>query len=198
MKKLFVLSFIFIFSILTYGEYNIKNEKNEYGIGYEKDGVYRMLTFYKEDSEKNFSKLRYRISKMKVVDMYFEEEIKVIEKLWNEAMPNIKIELKGMSVGYPEQYDDVLTVYIDSFLQSKEWKKSMDKKDKVLMREIIVKEKIYRNLEKFLMVKGYKIKSCTSEKHGFIKKEELSKRGKNENEKILMPYMLWFNLENLK
>lgn len=197
MKYLVIILLNFVMLSVVYGEYNIKKSEKEYSIGYEEDGLYRILTFYKENEKKAYSKAWYRVSKMKAKDLYLQDEIKIIDKLWMESLKEIEIEIDSINIGVPKLYADIFSIYIETFLKSEKWMNSSNKNE-VLMREIIKESKIYKSLEEFLFVKSYKIKEFSTEKHGFISKETLLKKGKTGNEKILMPYMLWIKLEKMK
>ena len=85
-------------------------------------------------------------------------------------------------------------------IDSDKWKNHVKNKGKkldyLLIKEVMLENKVYKPLNDFLKTKGYSINGFSTEKHGFVTKENLQKVGFPENEIIPMPFIVWILIES--
>jgi hypothetical protein len=107
------------------------------------------------------------------------KEVAVLEKFYNIAAKEIKIDLWNMNVGYPLQYEDVLANQINLFVKDSAWqnyyksystamRKEYTALDYTLISKLMTEGKVYQCLETELNKTGYTIAQVGIEKVGFL------------------------------
>jgi len=121
----------------------------------------------------------------------------VLSRMWHEADRKIDIQLNSLSLGYPLEYDDVLTHQIQVFATSDRWQhhlKSHGKNvDYRMVEEIMYTNNIFP-LDELLLDFGYQLIGFSVEKVGFIQPERLIGLGFDESLIIPVPYMVWIQV----
>ncbi|MCB2195600.1 MAG: hypothetical protein KQH79_07055 [Bacteroidetes bacterium] len=201
MKNLIVILNLFLgLNSLLNAQVTISKTNVDYSLKLEKDSIVRILTFYKVADSSFYHAIHYAISDFSHTGTEFilKNEIEFIQQLWNMAEDSISLELRSANIGYPLEYSDVLANHIQAFLDSEQWQKHITQNGKKLDYEIIktvmLKQDVYKPFHDFLKSKGYHISGFSTEKHGFVTKENLQKAGFAGNEIIPMPFMVWIIL----
>jgi len=205
-KFRFLLLFIFIFSLTEtlFSQISVKKSEVDYSLTYEKDSVYRILTFWKEKDSSIYSSVNYSISDFNKNSSpkNLSDELNTINQLWEIAKDSIVFDLQSFNIGYPLLYSDVLKNHIQAFKDSEDWQNHIKKNGKTLNYEIIKKvmleDNAYTTLNDFLKTKHYYISGFETEKHGFITKENLQKVDFSGSEIIPMPFIVWVILGDIK
>lgn len=126
-------------------------------------------------------------------------EIQYIRSLWDSARQAIDIRLTSVSVGYPLQYTDVLKNHVTAFKRSPEWQAHVKNKGKTLdyplIKSTMLAGHVYQPLEDLLKEYGYEITGFSTEKHGFVTKDQLLDMGEAADEVIPVPFMVWIKVE---
>lgn len=160
----------------------------------ESDSMSRSLAFYKNKDSSIFHHFNYQFQPEKEINL--SAELEYIDKLWTAAKDSIEIDLTSIMVGYPLEYKDVLSNQIVAFRDSPEWNTNEDKlKDYDLMRKIMMQNNVYRPLDSLLRLKGISIIGFSTEKHGFVPKEELEALGFDSEMNVPVPFMVWINVK---
>ncbi len=120
-----------------------------------------------------------------------------ISLMWREAESKIDIRLRSLSLGYPLEYDDVLTNQIQAFSTSNRWHNHLRSQgndvDYPLVEEIMHTHNIYP-LDELLLDFRYEITGFSIEKVGFVQPERLIGLGFDESLTIPVPYMVWIQV----
>lgn len=201
MKNLVVLLSLFLgLNSFLNAQVTISKTNVDYSIKLEQDSIVRILTFYKSADSTVYHAVHYSISDFSHASKEFilKNEIEFIQQLWKIAEDSISLELRSANIGYPLEYSDVLYNHIQAFLNSEQWQKHIKQNGKKLDYEIIktvmLKQDVYKTFHDFLKTKGYQISGFSTEKHGFVTKENLQKAGFAGNEIIPIPFMVWITL----
>ncbi|PLX11792.1 MAG: hypothetical protein C0597_14545 [Marinilabiliales bacterium] len=196
---LFILSSILSVSVKS--QIQISKTNADYSLSIKQDSVYRILSFWKDNDSTIYSSVKYTISDFtqNQDEKYLEDEIIVIQKLWDIADDSIQYNLESFNIAYPIQFTDVLKNHISAFLKSKDWQNHVNKNGKKLdydiIKKVMLENDIYMPLNEFLKTKGYQVIGFSTEKHGFVTEENLQRAGFNANEIIPMPFIVWVKLE---
>lgn len=203
MKKIVVLLSLFLgLNSFINAQVTISKTNVDYSLKIEKDNLVRILTFWKNKDSLVYHSVKYSISNFNPDESkyYLKNEIEFVEYLWNIADDSIPLNLKSANIGYPLIYSDVLSNHIQAFLHSEQWQNHLKQNGKKLNYEIIkkvmLKQDVYKPFNDFLKLKGYHISGFSTEKHGFVTKENLQKAGFAGNEIIPMPFMVWVTLKS--
>lgn len=201
MKKLVVILSLFLgLSSVINAQVTISKTDVDYSLKHEQDSIARVLTFYKDADSSLYHAINYSISDFNSADnkLILKNEVEFIQQLWNIAEDSISLKLRSANIGYPQQYSDVLSDHIQAFMDSEQWQNHLKQNGKKLNYEIIktvmLEEDVYKPFHDFLKTKGYQISGFSSEKHGFVTKENLQKVGFAGSEIVPMPFMVWIIL----
>jgi hypothetical protein len=122
-----------------------------------------------------------------------------LDIFWFVASRDSKINLQGVHVGYPLEYNDVLMRHIAEFNNSTKWndyvKQNGKKPNYELTAEIMLETDVYKPLNDFLKLKGFEIVNMSVEKIGRVQPELLEKYGLDNDIIIPMPHMVWIKIE---
>lgn len=103
--------------------------------------------------------------------------VPVIGRLWDAAAESIAIDLRWADVGYPSQFADVLRKQAEVFASSPDWKRQLQRKqpshDFRRLGPIMLEGRVYGCLDSLLAARGYAIVHIGTEKHGFLRPENL-------------------------
>ncbi len=201
MKKLVVILGLFLgLNSLLNAQVTISKTDVDYSLKLEQDSIFRILTFYKDADSSLYHAVNYSISDFNSADNEFNlnHEVEFIQQLWNIAEDSILLKLRSANIGYPQIYSDVLASHIQAFLDSEQWqmhiKQNGKKLDYEIIKTVMLEEDVYKPFNDFLKLKGYHISGFSTEKHGFVTKENLQKAGFAGNEIVPMPFMVWLIL----
>jgi len=200
LRILFSFLCILLSSQSLFSQISIEKTNVDYSITLEKDSVYRILSFGKQFDSGIYTTVRYSISDFnhKPKDKALKDEIKTIKKLWELTEDSIQYDLQSLSIGYPLQYSDVLKNHIQAFINSEAWQNHVKKNGKKLnyeiIKQVILDYDVYKPLHDFLKTKSYEFSGFSTEKHGFVTKENLQKAGFQSNEIIPMPFIVYIVL----
>ena len=177
----------------------ISQTDNDYFLKYTEGDSYRILNFRRNLEDSVYTYIHYSVSfKPKALS----EEVCYIDTLWDIAGKTIDIKPSSVDIGYPLEYPDIMPAYIQAFLDSEEWQAHVSLNGKALdyniMHDVIYGDDIFSDLIDLFYLHGYFTVGVSSEKHGFVLKEELQKYGFNGDEIIPMPYMLYWHIERVK
>lgn len=153
------------------------------------------LTFHKNSDSIVYTYFRFRAPESKTS---LVETLPSLAGMWRQAESKIDIRLNSINVGYPLEYNDVLTRQIQTFAGSAKWQNQQLTPDQKinyrLVEEIMSGSDIYP-LDELLTDFGYELIGISVEKVGVIEPERLVGLGYNESLSIPMPYMVWINVE---
>ena len=201
MKFRILLYFFLCISVFTNAQITTSKTSVDFTLRYEKDSIYHILTFWKDKDSTIYSSVKYSVTDFNKIATYkkLNDEIPIIQQLWEKAEDSIKYNLQSFNIGYPLLYSDILTNHIHAFKNSEEWqnhvKKNGKKLEYALQKKIMLETDVYKPLAHFLKTKGYTITGIETEKHGFVTKENLQKSGFSGNEIIPMPFIVWLVLD---
>ena len=199
---LILLSFLFLFQ-LVYSQTTISKSDVDFSLKIEKVSVIRVLTFWKHKDLTIYSSVKYSITDFNKIttERNLADEISIIDQLWDIAKDSIIFDLQSFNIGYPLLYSDILKNHIQAFIDSKDWqnhiKQNGKKLDYEIIKEVMLRNDVYKPLNDFLKTKGYYISDFETEKHGFVTKENLQKTGFTGNETVPMPFIVWVTLNQL-
>ncbi|MRR09473.1 hypothetical protein EG831_05245 [bacterium] len=104
--------------------------------------------------------------------------VPAIGRLWDAAAESVAIDLRFVDVGYPAQFPDVLRRQIAAFAASPEWKQQLKRKkpshDFRALAPIMAAGNVYGALDPLLQVRGYRAIGISTEKHGYLRKEDVA------------------------
>jgi hypothetical protein len=196
------LLILFFFYSLFASELTLDKSADELSLKLTDKENYSVLTFRKSSGDSVFTFLKY--SKSRKMES-LASECRTIDSLWviaEKAEKDAKIELSSASIGYPLEYPDIMPDYIQAFLDSEEWQTHATVKGKELnyavMHDIIRGSTIFSGLVDLMYLHGYYISGISSEKHGFVTKDDLIRYGFKGDEIIPMPFMLYWKVERVK
>ncbi len=157
------------------------------------------LTFHKhlDSTRYHFMRLRKPDEVRSLKDM-----LPTMASLWKAAEDTIDIQLSSLNIGYPLEYDDVLTNQIQVFSSSEKWLNHLrtqgntqgNNVDYALVSEIMYANNIFPIYE-LLADFGYKVTGFSIEKVGFVQPERLVSLGFDESLTIPVPYMVWVEVQ---
>ncbi|MBN2858569.1 MAG: hypothetical protein JXN63_09240 [Candidatus Delongbacteria bacterium] len=190
---------LFIVSFLLQAETEVTRTVTEYSLKKSDGDSWSVLRFGRNDDFSPFGYMKY--SKSARIES-LEDECKLIDELWSHADESVNIELTTADVGYPLQYPDIMPDYIQAFLDSEEWMTHVSLKGRELnydlMHKVIYENDIFSALTDLFYLHGYYITGVSTEKHGFVPKEDLIKYGFKGEEVIPIPFMLYWRVERVK
>jgi len=202
MKRNLLIPVFLLISFCSFSQVIIQKTEKDYTLKIDSDSIIRHLTFWKDNDSTYYSGCKYSCTKFKTLTnpLHLSDEIQTMEMLWKSATDSIEINLNSIFIGYPSEYIDILTNHILAFTLSDEWQNHIEKNGKTLdyklMQQIMLDYNVYKPLNDFLLTKGYQIKGFSTEKHGFVTKEELIKLGYSGKEIIPLPFMVWISIKN--
>ncbi|GEM_PF-2629134 len=101
-----------------------------------------------------------------------------IGRLWDAAAESVAIDLRSVDVGYPAQFPDLLRRQIEVFAASPEWRQQLQRKkpshDFRTLAPIMAAGNVYGALDVLLQVRGYRITGISTEKHGYLRREDVA------------------------
>jgi hypothetical protein len=198
MKYLIFIAFLFTANLFS-ATITIAETEREYSLKYSDEASYRLLRFNRGVEDSLFSYFNFSRSGKSLT---FVNEMAVLDTLFGIAAKKIEIGLKSASVGYPLEYPDIMPDYIQAFLDSEEWQTHATVEGKELnyavMHDIIRGSTIFSGLVDLMYLHGYYISGISSEKHGFVTKDDLIRYGFKGDEIIPMPFMLYWKVERVK
>ncbi|MDX1627292.1 MAG: hypothetical protein R3345_01260 [Fulvivirga sp.] len=152
----------------------------------------RILSFSKHQDSSYYSHLKYTCWCEE--SAHLEKQIPYIEKLWQNAEDSIDIRLHSVDVGYPLLYDDLLKRHIEAFAGNEEWKHHEKSNTGTinyeLMRKIMRSSTVYQPLNGLLEKFNYRIVDFSTEKHGYVTPDVLTKMGYSDSLQIPLPYIV--------
>ena len=120
--------------------------------------------------------------------------------MWHEATPKIDIQLTSINIGYPLEYDDVLTNHIKAFSTTDQWVDDEGTHERIDYRKVA--QVMYANnvfpLDELLTDFGYEITGFSIEKVGFVQPEKLTELGFEETLTIPVPFMVWIEVDEIQ
>lgn len=161
----------------------------------ESDSMSRSLAFYKNEDSTTYRHMNYQFYTDS--EVLLKDELVLVNQLWSIAEDSIKLNLRSLMLGYPLEYKDVLQNQIIAFSESTEWKEVKDgelNENYQLMRDIMKAQNVYYPLDSLLETKGLLIGEFSTEKHGYVPRDELKKLGFDESLKIPVPFMVWISV----
>ncbi|MBN2858248.1 MAG: hypothetical protein JXN63_07590 [Candidatus Delongbacteria bacterium] len=183
----------------AFAEITFTQNETEYSLRLEKNDHYSVLSFRKSPEDSVYTYLKYSKS---IKPESIALECKTIDSLWTLAEKQAAIGLASADIGYPLQYPDIMHNYIQAFLDSEEWMTHVSLKGKELnyelMHKVIYESEVFSSLTDLFNRYGYNTTGISTEKHGFVPKEDLVKYGFKGDEIIPMPFMLYWKLEKIK
>lgn len=197
------ICFIFTFQALN-AQVTVSESQVDYSVKLEENNIIRILTFWNDKDSTIYHSIKYSSSDFNQAqsEKKLADEIRYLNQLWKIAEDSIQYSLQSLNIGYPLLYSDILKNHINAFLNSKEWQHHIEQNGKKLdykiIKKVMVKNNVYQPLNAFLEAKGYTITGFSTEKHGFVTKENLQKAGFSGNEIIPMPYIVWIQLDHTK
>lgn len=190
---------LFFLSFLLQAQIEVTRTDKEYSLKKSTGESWSVLRFGRNDEFSPFNYMKYSRS-VRIESL--EEECKIIDELWSHADESINVELSTADVGYPLQFPDIMPDYIQAFLDSEEWMTHVSLKGKELnyelMHKVIYENDVFRPLTDLLYLHGYYITGVSTEKHGFVTKEDLTKYGFKSSDIIPVPFMLYWKVERIK
>lgn len=164
--------------------------ETDYTIVLVEDSVRRVLSFRKHKDSSIFQYINYQTTHTNKAQL--TDEVRIIHKLWDIADDSIIIQPKGLMVGYPLEYSDVLRNQVNAFENEPEFEIN----DYQKLRKIMVNNHVYEPVEKYLKSRNLRIEKISTEKHGFVPKEDLLELGFPDSLKIPVPFMVWLDLKS--
>lgn len=140
---------------------------------------YHFMRFHKPDSIRNLTSI-----------------LPTMASLWSAASAKIDIRLTSVNIGYPLEYDDVLTHHIEAFTSSDLWQANGPHDERVnysLVSQIMFAHNIFP-LHELMTDFGYEITGFSIEKVGFVQPEKLFELGFDKSLNIPVPYMVWIEV----
>lgn len=200
-KTNFLFLILILLNLSVHSQIKIDSTSTEYKITIKKENSLS-INFYKDKNSSSYETLRIMDQLMGSKRfLNLSDEVQIIDTLWKEAESRIPIHLTTIQIGYPSLYTDVLKQQVTIFSKSKSWqnhvKKNGKKLDLKLMREIMLNESAYHPIDFLLKKHGYRIKSISTEKHGFVSKEALIKAGFTGKEIIPIPFIVYLLVEKI-
>jgi hypothetical protein len=197
--KIIIHLIITVIISAAFAEITVTQNETEYSLRLEKEDHYSVLSFRKSSEDSVYTYLKYSKS-IKIEALALE--CSTIDSLWTLAEKKVMIELVSADIGYPLQYPDIMPGYIQAFLDSEEWMTHVSLKGKELnyelMHSVIYSSNVFQPLTDLLYLHGYYVTGVSTEKHGFVPKEDLIRYGFKGDEIIPMPFMLYWKLEKIK
>ncbi len=197
MKLTVFILFLFLFNLNA--EIGVSGSEREFSLMLSEGDSRSVLRFGREDAFSPFTYLKY--SKSSKIES-LEAECKIIDRLWMHAAESIDVELTSADAGYPLLFPDVMPDYIQAFLDSEEWMTHVSLKGKELnyelMHKVIYESEVFSSLTDLFYLHGYYITGVSTEKHGFVPREDLMKYGFKGDGIIPVPFMLYWKVERIK
>lgn len=157
---------------------------------------YRVLTFSQDDSS-GYVHMNYFANTSQPQSL--TSEVQYIRTLLDSAHQAIDIRLTSVNVGYPLLYADVLKNHVTAFKLSPDWQAHVKNKGKTLdyalIKSTMLAGHVYQPLEDLLKEYGFEITGFSTEKHGFVMKDQLIELGEAPDEVIPVPFMVWIKVE---
>lgn len=190
---------ILALTVLINGAVNIERSENELTLKLTDGDNYSVMSFRRSSEDSNFDYLKYSKNK-KIISL--SEECGIMDGLWSQADSLINILLTTADIGYPLQFPDIMPDYIQAFLDSEDWMTHVSLKGKELnyelMHSVIYSSNVFQPLTDLLYLHGYYITGVSTEKHGFVPKEDLIRYGFKGDEIIPVPFMLYWKVERVR
>ncbi|MTI41057.1 hypothetical protein [Fulvivirga lutimaris] len=174
----------------------IRQSDVDFTLVLESDTMSRSLAFYKHKDSSRYHHMNYQFYSEK--EIWLKDELALVNELWSIAEDSIELNLKSLMLGYPLEYKDVLQNQIIAFRDNPEWNDINQEEtfqNYKLMRDIMKTKSVYYPLDSLLETKGMAIQEFSTEKHGYVPREELKKLGFDETLKIPVPFMVWIGLK---
>lgn len=190
---------ILALTVLLNGAVDIERSDNELTLKLTEGDNYSVMSFRTTSEDSVFNYLKYSKNK-KIISL--SEECGIMDGLWSQADSLISILLTTADIGYPLQFPDIMPDYIQAFIDSEEWMTHVSLKGKELnyelMHSVIYSSNVFQPLTDLLYLQGYYITGVSTEKHGFVPKEDLINYGYKGDEIIPVPFMLYWKVERVK
>jgi len=190
---------ILALTVVLNGAVGIERSDNELTLKLTDGDNYSVMSFRKTSDDSIFDYLKYSKNK-KIISL--SAECVIMDGLWSQADSLINILLTTADIGYPLQFPDIMPDYIQAFLDSEEWMTHVSLKGKELnydlMHKVIYENNIFQALTDLLYLHGYYITGVSTEKHGFVPKQDLINYGYKGDEIIPVPFMLYWKVERVK
>ncbi len=156
------------------------------------------ITFTKDKDSSFYHTLRFRTPESQEM---LKPALPVLDRLWAEAEKEIATRLTSINVGYPLEYNDILTSHIQAFSSSGLWGDQLlnsgEDVDYRLVEEVMMKNEVYP-LDGLLKDFGYRASGYSIEKVGFVEPSRLIGLGFDEALRIPVPYMVWIRVEKIR
>ena len=165
------------------------DSETDYTLVIDNDSIRRILSFRKNVDSSEFRYINYQISNNQKRNL--KDEIQFIDRLWRLAEDSINITPKGIMVGYPLEYKDVLKNHIEALKETG----NFDINNYDSLRLIMISKHVYQPLETYLKSRGYQLTKISTEKHGYVPKDDLKELGYPDSLKIPVPYMVWLEVK---
>ncbi len=151
------------------------------------------MTFHKQIDSISYHSMRFRKpdSVRQLLPL-----LPTLASLWSTASAKIDIQLTSINIGYPLEYDDVLTNHIKAFAQASQWtgtSQASERIDYAMVAQVMYRHNIFP-LYELLADFGYEITGFSIEKVGFAQPDKLDELGFDKSLKIPVPYMVWIQV----
>lgn len=170
----------------------------DYTLVLKSDSTTRSLAFYRNKDSTVYNHMNYQFYTDN--EVLLKDELVLINILWDIAQDSIELNLTSLMIGYPLEYQDVLQNQILAFRDTPEWNDVREEdlfQNYGLMRGIMKSKRVYYPLDSLLETKGLVIQEFSTEKHGYVPKDELKKLGFDETLKIPVPFMVWIGVKQI-
>lgn len=189
--KLFCLLLLFV---KAYGQ-----KEKTYEV--KKDSLTYQVRLYKNsDTAAYYTHFKFYCNRYQPKSRDLKDEMSFLKQLFDADFVK-QLNLVSADVGYPYLYKDVLQNQCRAFVNSAEWKTELKKPNGnfsyKLVAEIMLKTDVYEAFNDLLKAYGYKIKSISIEKLGFVSKADLKEFGYKSSEKVPLPLMVFFYIEKI-
>ncbi|XOV93706.1 MAG: hypothetical protein ACFHWX_03145 [Bacteroidota bacterium] len=153
------------------------------------------ITFHKHLDSSYYAYFRFRLPENQ---RHLMAAVPILSSLWRESNQKIDIQLTSFNVGYPLEYNDILTNQIQTFAASELWlnhvRANGKNPDYRLIEMIMFSNGIYP-LDELVADFDYEITGISIEKVGFVESERLIGMGFDGSLIIPMPYMVWIEIK---
>lgn len=179
----------FAFAQTALSQFTVERTSRSFTIRSSEPDTCKPLTFRSEMTEGKYDLLRIGNAFRQTL----ADQLPCIARLWHACIDSIPIALRSIGIGYPLSYSDVLKKHIEAFRHLRNTRRLPPTK----IREVMLKARVYAPLDSLIESFGYRVTGMSTEKHGYVPKEELKRLGYGGREYIPMPFIVWLIVKPL-